>query len=172
MREKIKKLIDKVAILDTNVIIDFQRLSYLEIPLQVFSKVFVSGFVVSKELPAEVVKKLKDLGYDIANLETEEGYSFFQELKKFKALSVYDRLVISIALQEKIICVSNDKPVRKICKKYGINSTGTLGILCAAFEKGIISKKELKELIDEYRSNSGAYINKDIINEIIRIYHL
>ncbi|AZT91500.1 DUF3368 domain-containing protein [Caldicellulosiruptor changbaiensis] len=112
------------------------------------------------------------MGYDIANLETEEGYRFFQELKKFKAFSVYDRLVISIALQEKIICVSNDKPVRKICKKYGINSTGTLGILCAAFEKGIISKKELKELIDEYQSNSGAYINKDIINEIIRIYHL
>lgn len=104
-------------------------------------------------------------------LKQKRDIVFFKELKKFKALSIYDRLVISIALQ-KIICVSNDKPVRKICKKYGINSTGTLGILCAAFEKGIISKKELKELIDEYRSNSGAYINKDIINEIIRIYHL
>lgn len=54
----------------------------MKFPFRFFSKVFVSGFVVSKELPAEVVKKLKDLGYDIANLETEEGYRFFQELNR------------------------------------------------------------------------------------------
>lgn len=171
MREKIKKLINKVAILDTNVIIDFQRLEHLEIPPQVFSKVFVSGFVVSKELPPEIVKQLKNLGYNVVNLNTEKGYKFFHELKKFKALSVYDRLIISTAFQEKIVCVSNDKPVRRVCKEYGIKSTGTLGILCAAFEKKIISKEKLEELIEIYQNNSGAYVSKEIINEIRRIYN-
>jgi len=47
-----------------------------------------------------------------------------------------------------------------------------LGILCAVFEKEIINKKELKEIIDEYQSNSGAYVSKDIINEIGKMYHL
>mgnify|MGYP006299019153 FL=1 len=43
------------------------------------------------------------------------------------------------------MAVSNDNPVRQICKRYDIEITGTLGVICSAYENNLISFNEMEK---------------------------
>jgi predicted nucleic acid-binding protein len=106
------------------------------------------------------------------------GYNIFIELENSddntaKRLSEYDRIVIAIAGEGDLLAVSNDKPVRDICKKYGIKVTGTLGIIISAYENEIIGFSQLKDCLEFlFSEDSSCYLSNYLKSEIYTYYKI
>ncbi|GAB6137472.1 hypothetical protein JCM15060_06610 [Halanaerobaculum tunisiense] len=143
--------------------------NYMLILNQLFSEVIIPIPILEDE---NIHDSLDDLEYKEGVFETNLGFGIFKELgnsgdKMAKKLSEYDRHVIAIAGEADILAISNDKPVREICKKYDIEITGALGVICSAYENNLISfeimKQGLKFLFSE---ESTCYLSnrlKDIV---------
>lgn len=173
LRNKVKSLYKKRAIIDTCTIIDLFELNATYLPLKIFSEVYISGNIIIEELDRQEAEELKKLGYNILNLETNRGYSLFSQLgKHYQSLSIPDRVIISIAYEKNLVCCTNEEMARKACSKIGVEYTGTLGILCCAFEYGIIDKNTFSNLLSTYESECSAYITSEIIQQIRKEYDL
>jgi predicted nucleic acid-binding protein len=173
MREKFKSFYNKETVLDTCTIIDLQRLEILDLPLRVFSKVYITKNIIIEELEEDLSKQLIEIGYEPISLETEDGYGFLFQLDvDYKKLSTSDKIVIATAYERNIICCTNDSPARNACIENDITLTGTLGIICCAFENGIITRKELINLINRYDTGIEAHISYEVISQIRNLYKI
>ena len=61
MREKFKSFYNKETVLDTCTIIDLQRLEILDLPLRVFSKVYITKNIIIEELEEDFSKQLIEI---------------------------------------------------------------------------------------------------------------
>lgn len=171
MRNKFKSLYRKSIVIDTCTITDLFDINATYLPLKIFSEVFVSEMIFIKELDEQQVNDLKKLGYKSTNLETDKGYFLVSQLEvKYPGLSEIDKIVISIAYEKGLVCCTNDGNARKACEEMGIEYTGTLGILCCAFESKIINKDTFSNLLFKYENESSAYIKPAIIQSIRKLY--
>ncbi len=55
---------------------------------------------------------------------------------------------------------------RKVAKHMGLNVMGTLGVLLAAFEQGLLDKKEIFSSLDILRNN-GRHISESLYAQLI-----
>jgi len=173
MRKKFQTLFDKEAVLDTNTVIDLLRLKRLDLPLKIFSKAYVSSNALEEEIEEDDRKQLLDMGYIPVSLVTSEGYEMFIKLhKKHQKLSIPDKIIISIAYERKIVCCTNDREARKACEEIKVELSGTLGIICASLERGILTKQEFMLLINQYDRGINAHISGEIIKKIRILYNL
>ena len=74
----------------------------------------------------------------------------------------YDRTVLAIAVEGDLVCVANDKPMRRVCEEWGLSVTGTLGILGCAKQMSFIYVDELAVLVDKLEQGS-CYLKKDLL---------
>ena len=79
-------------------------------------------------------------------------------------MSEYDRTVLAIASQNGMVCVTNERPMRKACVEYNLQYAGTLGVLGCARQAGIISIDRLADLLDKLEQAS-CYLRKDTLVE-------
>lgn len=173
MQKKFKSLYKTDIILDTNSIIDLQELDLLNLPKKVFNKVYISNNILIEELNEAEGNLLKQIDYMPLNLQTNEGFSKLYYLEKNnKRLSTPDKVVISIAYENNIICCTNDKPARSACESIGVQVTGTIGILCCAFEYSIIDHHTFCNIFNKYCNGTSSYINQEIANTIKKLYNI
>jgi len=171
VRSKFRSLYKKSVIFDTCTITDLFELNTIYLPLEIFTEAFVSTDIFVEELDKQKVDNLKKLGYNNLPLKTNRGYSLFVQLnEEYPSLSTADKIVISIAYERGIICCTNDKNVRKACNQKGIEYTGTLGILCCAYEHKILDKNTFAGLLFKYEQKSSAYIKPTLIKSIRKVY--
>lgn len=173
MRSKFKNLFDKEVIVDTNTIIDLQELASLDLPLRVFSSVYISGNILREELNDEDRQALLKLNYKPLNLETNNGYEKLFYLKEnYTQLSTPDKVIISIAYEKGIFCCTNDSLARKACKDIEVKLTGTIGVLCSAYENNVIKREEFIELFNKYNFITSSYLSKNLTNTIRKLYNI
>lgn len=168
-------------VLDNNILTDFMELTaaleedYMLILNQLFSEVIIPIPILDDE---NIYNGLGNLEYKEGVFETDLGFGIFRELgnsedKMAKKLSEYDRHVIAIAGEVDILAVSNDKPVREICKRYDIEITGALGVICSAYENDLISfeimERGLKFLFSE---ESTCYLSNRLKNIVFGYYSI
>lgn len=77
---------------------------------------------------------------------------------RYPRLSEHDRTVLAIASQNGMVCVTNERPMRKACVEYNLQYAGTLGVLGCARQAGIIS-------IDRLLEQASCYLRKDTLVE-------
>jgi len=171
---------DKVVV-DNNVLIDLLELSaaldynYISILNQLFSKAIIPTPILEDEY---IYDNLSCLNYIEGTLKTNLGFNSYIELansddSSAKRLSEYDRLVISVARERDLLAVSNDKPVREICKKYKIRVTGTLGIIISAYENQIIEFKQMEKSFKFlFSDKSSCYLSPSLKTEIYSHYNI
>ena len=100
------------------------------------------GFIVKKEVK---MKKLKNMPIGRGEAET-----------------------IELAVREGIKDVLIDEAkARRIARLYNLKPKGTLWVLTKGFEKGLLSKKELENSIQDL-IKSGYRIREEILVEIFR----
>ncbi|MCK8824877.1 hypothetical protein [Fuchsiella alkaliacetigena] len=179
---KLKSYYNRKAVIDNNILTDFIELTavlkedYMFMLNELFTKVIIPTPILDDE---NIHDNLGSLEYEAGVFQSELGYEVFMELgdwannKTSKQLSEYDRYVIAIAAEMGILVVSNDGPIRKTCKKYSIEVTGTLGVICSAYENDLISfevmKKGLKFLFSD---ESSCYLSLGLREEIFDYYSI
>ncbi|ADU93758.1 hypothetical protein GYMC52_1295 [Geobacillus sp. Y412MC52] len=171
---KIRGLYKKRAVVDNNVLNDFYELGRMDLLTRVFGRVCVPESILLNETPGDIQKALRQIDYETVSLHTEEGYGLmYQLLTEWTGLSEYDAELIAIAGQDMILCSSNEKRIMNACESYGIEYTGTLGILCCAYEHQLIGREEFKGLIDRLFSDEcSCHLHPRLKNQIDKQYHL
>ena len=168
---KLKLLFKSSSIIDNNVLIDFFELDQLQLLFSVFGKVGIPKQIFDSEVPLEVKEKLSNFSYELCNMTTTNAFSTYANLdknSKYKKLSFFDKVAISIAKEYDYYCSSNDGPIRKACEDLSIKYTGTLGILYCSFENNLISKEELRLLIMALNSSTTTcYIRSDVLTNFL-----
>lgn len=167
-----KYLLDDNVVIDNNVIQDFFDISKLELLFNTFTKISIPREVYDKEISDRVQKEISKYSYSIADINTSEGYITLAELssnKKYRRLSPFDRIVISIAKEKGVFCGSNDNPIRKACHDFSVDVIGTLGVLGRNFHLGNIDIAELNRLVNLLKSDStSCYITESVIEEFLK----
>ncbi len=167
------------VVMDNNILTDFMEITaafekdYMDILNQLFSKIVIPAPVLEDET---VDDNLASLQYEEGTFSGETGYSIFMELGNdltANKLSEYDRHVVAIAGESNLLVVSNDKPVREICKEYDIDVTGTLGVISSAYENGLISFAQMEEVYKFlFSDNSSCYLDNNLKNRVFDHYSI
>lgn len=172
-RQLFRSLYSKKVILDSNILFDLQELKCLDLPIKIFQEAYVSKNALLEEFSQQDVDQIIKLGYIPEYLKTNDGYSkLFYLNEKYPQLSTPDKVVICIAFEKNIICCTNDGNARKACNNISVALSGTLGILCCAFEHKIIDWDKFVSLFNSYGINTSAHVSDELRDEIRRLYNI
>lgn len=160
------------AVIDNNIIQDFIDLNQLPILNKIFDRIIIPQDILNDEVLGENLLLLNQLKFSTCTISTEKGYEIYCSLLSRKKLSHYDRILLSIAKENSLLCTSNDKPIRLVCEELNMKVTGTLGILCCAYEKEFLSYEDFCLFFNTYLSLPQTRIGQDIENEIRRLYNI
>jgi len=165
----------KVGVLDNNILNDFTELQCISLINKVFVKVYIPQSILDREAILETIQSnIEWLEYQPTALEQMESYDFLARIIKEKpALTDYDAECIAIAREKMIYCTSNEKRVMSICKEYDIECTGTIGILCCAYEHEVISREDLERLLKKlFSPECTAYLGKKMKHAVFSYYKI
>lgn len=170
--KKIKALLGKEAVIDNNIICDLSELGCIELLNKVFKKVLIPKSIVDTEI-IQFKDSLDKLDYSEAVIETIDGYSFMSKiLTDHGGLTDCDAEVVAIAYEKYVLCTSNEKRIMTTCKENDIEFTGTLGILCCAYEHLIIDIKTLEILINKLQYDCSCFLSNRVVNEVRNNYNI
>jgi predicted nucleic acid-binding protein len=173
--QKIKSLMGKVGVLDNNILNDFTELQCISLINKVFVKVYIPQSILDREAIVETIKSnIEWLEYQSTALHQFESYEFLSKILLEKpALTDYDAECIAIAREKMIYCTSNEKRVMSICQEYDIECTGTIGILCCAYEHEIISRDEFERLLKKlFSPECSAYLGRKVKHAVFSYYKI
>lgn len=165
----------KVGLLDNNILNDFTELQCISLINKVFVKVYIPQSILEREAILETIQSnIEWLEYQPTALEQIESYEFLAKILEEKpALSEYDAECIAIAKEKMIYCTSNEKRVMSICQDYDIECTGTVGILCCAFEHEIITRNEFERLVKKlFSPECTAYLGRKVKHAVFSFYKI
>lgn len=169
---KIKALLGKEAIIDNNIICDLSELGCIELLNKIFSKVLIPKSIVDTEI-IQFRDSLENIEYREAVIETIEGYSFMSKiLTDHGGLTDCDAEVVTIAYEKYVLCTSNEKRIMTTCKENNIEFTGTLGILCCAYEHSIIDIQTLEMLINKLQYDCSCFLSNKILDKVRNNYKI
>lgn len=173
--QKIRSLMGKVGVLDNNILNDFTELQCISLINKVFVKIYIPQSILDREAILETIQSnIEWLEYQPTALEQMESYDFLSRtIKEKPALTDYDAECIAIAREKMIYCTSNEKRVMSICQEYDIECTGTIGLLCCAYEHEVISREDLKLLLEKlFSPECSAYLDRKVKHAVFSYYKI
>lgn len=147
---------------DTNIWIDFVLTGSLEEPFLLREKYtyLMSADALRDEVlsPPELSDRLLELGVKAVEIDEAE-YRFANDyVQKYKRLSVYDSIAMSIAKSRRIILLSGDGVLRNAGKSEGLEVHGTLWVLDELLCSGNISTERYREILMSMKFYAGGRI--------------
>lgn len=171
-RTKIINLYGKRAVIDNNIICDLCELGCLELLNRVFSDVMIPESIYNDEV-IEYKADLKRIRFTKVSIQAAETYEFLSKImQSHGGLTDYDAELVAIARERYVLCTSNEKRIKTTCEENNIEHTGSLGILCLAYEKGLISKGDLMVFIDRLQNECTCFLSDRIVNSVKQVYEL
>jgi predicted nucleic acid-binding protein len=145
---------DKI-IVDTSVLIALNKLNLLPQLCNVYSEVWITEGVKKEfgplTLPCIVIKKSKS---KLINL-----------LIKDLNLGLGEAEVISLANENAMKMLIDDKKARKVAEDYGLSVSGTIGFLLKAKQQGLV--ENVYENVQRLK-DTGFYVSQQLMDEIKR----
>lgn len=169
---KIKSLLGKEAVIDNNIICDLSELGCIELLNKIFTKVLIPKSIVDTEV-IQFKESLDKFKYMEVVIERQDSYEFmFKILSDHGGLTDCDAEVVAIAYEKYVLCTSNEKRIMTTCKENNIEFTGTLGILCCAYEHSIIDIETLENLINRLQYDCSCFLSKKVLNDVRKNYKI
>ncbi len=170
--QKIRSLLNRDCVIDNNVLVDFSELGCIAILDSIFASVAIPQSIIDKEVIHDSEVALKGLGFSSVSITTDEGYVIYAKvLNKYRGLSEYDAELIAIAAEKKLVCVSNEKAITTVCRGYKVETTGTIGILCSAYENRILAGRAFAAHLDKLFSDKcTCFISPKLQQEVLTHY--
>lgn len=155
---------------DTNVWLDFDAISCVDFPFMLPYTYIMYKEALREEIidPPELIGKLITKGLKIVELYDEE--LFLAELlsNKYKKISGYDSIALSIAINRKIVLLTGDAALRKAALSEGVDVIGTIGIIDKLLSMNQISTDEYKECLNELLSHPERRLPKEEIEKRLK----
>lgn len=148
---------------DTNIWIDFSTISSIDIPFRLPCTYIMFYEALENEVlsPADLVSDLTKLGLVGVKIDTEEFYCTFELAKKYKRLSIYDRVALAIAKKRNILLLTGENALRKAAIQEGVSVMGTIGLLDRLYEEGRIKRKEYEKCLRGFLKHSERRLPKN-----------
>lgn len=154
------------VVVDANVIIDLEELDSLFLLNKLFSTVIIPKDTIAKELDSETHESLKEIDYEVGIIKSEIGYNIYSQCLHRKSLSHCDRMSIAIAVENACVLCTNEKPARSLAQDVGLEVTGTLGILIAAYQKNVVNREQIIQLIKYLYEEGSCYISDTLLDKV------
>ena len=146
---------------DTSVIVDFSLTDNIGLLFELFAnRMLVSDFVESELAAADIELP----GAKVVRLETEEEWSFLNDLRKMKpGLGTGELGALTVARFRNAILLTNDKSARQTAEELDLPYSGGIGILEFSCEVGKLSGNRAVQLLDDMLA-AGARISADLVS--------
>lgn len=145
---------------DTNIWLDFENIGKISLPFRLDYIYLMEHDAIEDELlsPPDLGRRLTELGLKSVEMTMIE-FSLAEEYgARYKKLSTYDRVALSIAKCRKITLMTGDLALRKAAEKESVNVLGTLGIMDQLAAERRIDQSEYRECIQNLSKLNGGIV--------------
>ena len=145
---------------DTNVWIDFSTIGFLDCPFRLDWSFYMYEEAVEEELlnPPGISEELISYGIISTELSEDEFHTAEMFGRKYKKLSSYDCIALSIARERGIKLMTGDYALRKAACSENVDVIGTLGVIDALMDSELIDKTEYIEMLTRIMLFNGREI--------------
>jgi len=153
-----------IVISDAAPIISLTKIGQLALLAKLFGNVIVTE-AVFKELttnthyPSEIAKIKACPFIEILPVQDSEKVRSFMQLTKLD-IGESESIILAQEIKADTLLIDERKG-RAVAKKMGLRITGSVGILIAANQKGVLSREDAIYLVDELRE-IGTRISDDL----------
>lgn len=153
----------KLMIMDACVLIDFIKAdrAVLELVVKHVGPLHVASPVVDEVHEIDDENELIELGLVIVVPEIEDA---FAAASQSGPTSFQDQLCLLAAKRHGFTCVTNDKPLRKRCKKEKVPLLWGLQLLAELHRSGGIPAKDALDIAEKIRKANPKHITPKILN--------
>ena len=151
---------------DTNIWFDFYEIHHLDHPFRLEHEFYISKNAFSDELPAteDIRDDLLRQGLKVTEITDDELVMAKVYSDRYRALSIYDAIALSIAKSRNWILLTGDKPLRIAAEKEIVQCHGIIWIYDELRNTGRLSETEfhsaISDLIEAVR-NGGRRLPMD-----------
>lgn len=150
-----------VLLSDANVLIDYRDsdLSVLSLVVQYVAPVHVVREVVD-EVDGMSLARCRELGLTVIEVETDV---LLQLASLPRRVSRRDRLSLHVCRENDWICVTNDRPLRRVCEESNVRVKWGLELMLELVSAGALSASSALETAKRIRENNPHHISEAII---------
>lgn len=147
---------------DSNIWMDFNCIGKLNLTFKLSYTYLMWEETIDKELsfPDKFKNDVMDLGLEKAKINDAEYNFAYKVNTKYKCLTFYDCVALSIAKEREIVLLTGDGNLRKIASNYNIEVKGTLGILDELLYKQYISIDVYKQCLLDLKFKTEAGLRR------------
>ncbi len=151
------------AVTNAGPIIHLFEISQLGL-LHVFEQVFVPQKIV--EETSNIVLPVKN--YKVVTLHEEDIAETRELLKEFK-LHPGEMHSLHLAKRLNVLFLTDDLEARNASIFLNIEVHGTAGIIVLGYQRGLLSKEQAKEAIQQLYFNSSLFLTHFIVEEALQL---
>ena len=148
---------------DANIWFDFNTISSLDIPFRLPCKFIMYREALREEIvyPAGLLSELLNRGLMAVEITTEEFYLAEELRSRYRRISVYDAIALSIAKNRGILLITGDNALRQAAISELVDVKGTIGLLDSIYEQQLIDKKRYITCLEQFKEHKERRLPVD-----------
>lgn len=145
---------------DTNVWIDFDAISAVELPFRLPCTYLMWSEAVDDEVksPGGLRERLLAEGLVAVEITGDEFWLADGYGEHYSGISAYDAVALAIAKSRGIVLMTGDRRLRKAAEEEGVTVTGTIGVLDRLLAEGLIDEEEYRDYISKLLKTNGGVV--------------
>ena len=145
---------------DTNVWIDFSAIQRIPLPFRLSYTYIMHRDAIEVEIqtPEGIGEELIRCGLVPVDISIEEFLLADEYGQRYKRLTIFDRIALSIAKKRGYILLTGDRMLRRAAEEESVPVLGTLGILDQLFEQHLIDAEEYRYCLTKLQQLNGAKV--------------
>lgn len=156
----------KLMIMDACVLIDYLKAdrSVLNLIVKYVGPIYVASPVLDEVNEIENEEELAELNIIVIEPELEDAFAATGELGP---TSFEDRICLLTAKRHGFTCITNDKNLRKLCRKEGVPMIWGLQLLLELHRSGGLPGKDAISIARQIQKNNSKHITQQLIDRFV-----
>ncbi len=143
---------------DTSIWVDFEKLHHIDWPFRLKYSFIMSKMAIDDEVlsPADLSEKLIRAGLTAVDLTEVELALLEKYTSKYRRISTYDAIAMTISKIRGIILLTGDKALRSAAEAEKIEVHGLLWITDQLLESSLITRKDHDLCMSDLKNRLGT----------------
>ncbi len=157
---------NSIVVLDNTILTNFALVNRVDLVYQLWPGAAFTTLAVHHEYQAAVEQELlpEKCWADLPVAELSEAESQLAENLP-KQLDLGERICLAVAITRKGLLVSDDLKARRVAASFNVPTTGTIGILVACVQLGLLTKDAGNDLLRQMITSGyhSPFENLDVL---------
>ena len=156
-----------VLLADADVLIDYRdsELAILELVSRHVGRVAVISTVLD-EVRRLTTTECARLGIDVIEVETEW---MLRAAEVESNISFNDRLCLVVCREEGWTCVTNDRALQRLCKRYAVETRFGLGLMVDLVAAGALPRRRALKVARRMQMSNPLHINDQVLTGFLNM---